>query len=132
MPLKWTLVTKRLRPHGQLRKKLQEKISKLERHIEHFPEDAIQLRVSLQRHPKKLSFEAALTLHLPSNILRAEKSAPDPVPAFDQAMKVLLREVAILKSALRHEKQWRQPQRATFPLQATLPRTVPARRQSSL
>jgi len=75
MTLKWTLVTKRMRPHGQLQKKLQEKISKLETHLEHFPSDA-------------------------------EKQGPDPVPALDLAVKALLREIAVLKSALRRESQW--------------------------
>jgi ribosome-associated translation inhibitor RaiA len=108
MTLKWTLMTKRMRPHGQLRSKLQEKVKKLEIHLEHFPPDAVQLQVSLERHPKKPLFEAALTLWLPSNILRAEKSGPDPIPAFDQAVKALLREVAVLKSALRRESRWQQ------------------------
>lgn len=106
MTLKWNLVTKHIRPHGQLQGKLQQKISKLEAHLRHFPQDAVHLQVSLTRHPKKLWFIAALTLRLPSNILHAEKAGEDPVPALDQAIKVLLREVAVLKSALRREDQW--------------------------
>ena len=106
MTLKWTLVTKRIRPHGQLQKKLQEKISKLETHLEHFPPDAVQLQVNLEHNPKKSIFMTALTLRLPSNTLRAEKQGPDPVPALDQAVKALLREIAVLKSALRRESQW--------------------------
>jgi ribosome-associated translation inhibitor RaiA len=106
MTLKWNLVTKHIRPHGQLLNKLQQKIGKLEAHLEHFPQDAVHLQVSLARHPRKLWFTAALTLKLPSNTLRAEKSGEDPVPAFDQAVKALLREVAVLKSSLRREDQW--------------------------
>src|SRR5256885_15686337 len=115
MILKWSLVTKRMRPHGQLQKKLQQKITKLETHLEHFPPDAVHLQVNLERHPKRDWFSAALTLHLPSNILRAEKFAIDPVPAFDQAVKALLRELAVLKSALRHESQWQRPGTAAMP-----------------
>lgn len=80
MTLKWNLVTKGIRPHGQLQKKLQQKINKLETHLEHFPQDAVHLQVNLQRHPKRVVFTAGLTLHLPSNILHAEKSGPDPSP----------------------------------------------------
>jgi len=108
MTLKWTLVTKRMHPHGQLRNKLRQKIQKLEAHLEHFPTDAVQLQVSLERYPKKFLFEAGLTLRLPSNILRAEKSGPDPIPAFDQAIKALLRELAVLKSDLRRESRWQE------------------------
>ncbi len=109
MTLTWSLVTKHIRPHGQLHNKLQRKIAKLEAHLEHFPQDAVHLQVNLSRHPRKLWFTAALTLRLPSNILRAQKSGEDPVPAFDQAVKALLREVAVLKSALRREYQWQHP-----------------------
>jgi len=104
--LKWNLAAKRMRPHFQLRQKLQQKIRKLETYLEHFPPDAVFLEVHLERHPKKPLFGAGLTLRLPSNVLRADKFAPDPVPAFDQAIKALLREVAVLKSALRRESQW--------------------------
>lgn len=106
--MKWNLVTKGMRPHGQLQKKLQEKISKLETHLAHFPTDAVHLQVHLQRHAKKLWFDATLTLRLPSNILHSEKSGEDPVPAFDQAIKALLREIAVLKSALRRESDWKR------------------------
>lgn len=113
MILKWNLVTKGMRPHGQLRQKLQQKIQKLETHLAHFPPDASHLHVNLQRHPRKLQFTAGLTLRLPSNILRAEKFADDPIPAFDLAVKALLRELAVLKSALRRESDWQRTARRT-------------------
>ena len=108
MTLRWNLTTRSMRAHGQLRRKLQEKIRKLEAHLEHFPQDAVFLQVSLQSHPKKPWFGAGLTLYLPSNVLRAEKFDVDPVPAFDLAVKALLREIAVLKSALRREYQWKR------------------------
>jgi ribosome-associated translation inhibitor RaiA len=108
MTLKWSLVTKGMRPHAQMKAKLQQKISKLESHLEHFPADAVNLQVHLQRQPKRVWFSAALTLRLPSNILHAEKFGADPVPAFDLAVKALLREIAVLKSALRRESEWKR------------------------
>ncbi len=111
MTLKWSLITKGFRPHDQLRKKLGQKIPKLESHLEHFPPDAVFLEVHLERHPRKSLFGAGLTLRLPSNLLRAEKSAADPIPAFDQAVKALLREVAALKSGLRRESEWKRVRR---------------------
>jgi len=111
MTLEWNLVTKGIRPHAQLQKKFQQKVNKLATHLEHFPPDAVYLQVNLESHPRKPLFVAALTLRLPSNILRAQKAAADPVPAFDQASKALLREIAVLKSALRHESQWQRASR---------------------
>lgn len=103
MELKWSLTAKGMRPHGQLHQKLDQKIQKLESHLAHFPPDAVFLEVHLEKHPRKPLFVAGLTLRVPSNQLRAEKSGADPVPAFDQAVRALLRELAVLKSALRHE-----------------------------
>src|ERR1051325_9073907 len=108
MVLAWNFVTKGIRPHAQLQKKFQQKVNKLATHLEHFPQDAVYLHVNLESHPRKPLFVAALTLRLPSNVLRAEKTAADPVPAFDQATRALLREIAVLKSALRHESDWQR------------------------
>ncbi len=107
MTLKWSLTTKGMRAHGQLVQKLQQKIRKLESHLEHFPPDAVFLEVHVEKHPRKPLFVAGLTLRVPSNQLRAEKTGADPVPAFDLAVKALLRELAVLKSALRHEREWK-------------------------
>jgi ribosome-associated translation inhibitor RaiA len=114
MTLKWSLSTKQMRPHSQLRQKLEQKIGKLESHLAHFPADAVFLEVHMERHPKKPLFMTGLTLRLPSNQLRAEKLGADPVPAFDQAVKALLRELAVLKSALRHESEWQRFPRQEF------------------
>ncbi len=108
MTLKWNLVTKGMRPHAQLQSKLEQKFSKLQKHLEHFPSDAVHLHVNLERHPKREWFDVALTLRLPSNILQSGKSGPDPVTAFDQAVRALLREVAGLKSDLRRENDWQR------------------------
>ena len=107
MTLTWNLVTKHLHPHDQLQGKIREKISKLEQHLQHFPPDAVHLIVHLERHPRRENFTAALTLRLPSNILHSHKTASDPIPAFDKAVKALLRELSSLKAELRHEAGWK-------------------------
>jgi ribosome-associated translation inhibitor RaiA len=106
MTLNWNLVTKGMRPHAQLQNKLEQKIAKLETLLQHFPSDAVHLQVNMERHPKRVWFETALTLRLPSNVLESKKSGSDPLPVFDRAIKALLREVAVLKSALRREADW--------------------------
>jgi ribosomal subunit interface protein len=107
MAFSWNIVAKNVELHEPLQKKFRQKIAKLELHLQHFPQEAVYLQVVLHRHPKKEIYTAALNLRLPSNILRSEKSAPDAVPAFDQAVKVLLRELETLKSELRHEHDWK-------------------------
>ena len=109
MTLAWNLVSKHITPHPQVQDKIRDKITKLEQHLQHFPPDAVHLLINLERHPKTEVFTASLTLRLPSNILRSAKEAKlDPIPAFDKAIKALLRELDGLKSDLRHEAAWRR------------------------
>jgi len=108
MKLKWNLFTKGMRPHAQLLNKIEQKIAKLETHLEHFPSDAVHLQVHLEQHPKRDWFDTALTLHLPSITLESKKSGADPLPVLDRAIKAMLREVAGLKSDLRRESDWKE------------------------
>jgi ribosomal subunit interface protein len=94
-------VTKNLHGHELLLKIIRQKISKLERHPKHFPADTVHLHIALARYPKKPLHPAALTLRVPSNILRSEKSSPDLIKSFDDTMKALLSELDSLKSELR-------------------------------
>jgi ribosome-associated translation inhibitor RaiA len=121
MTLKWNLVSKGMRAHAQLHAKLREKIQKLERQLEHFPEDAVELQVALEHHPKKGWFKAGLSLFVPSNVLHAEKRAVNPISALDQAVKVLLRELAVLKAGFKHKHDWHEdPQfRTSSPVRAS-------------
>ena len=107
----WNFVTKNLVGHPLLRKKLREKITKLQKHLKHFPADAVHLNIVLERHPRRHFHTARLTLRLPSNILHAEKSAPDIVAAFDLAVKALLRELQSFKTDLRGEAAWKNKER---------------------
>jgi ribosomal subunit interface protein len=91
-----------------LRKKIHEKISKLGKHLEHFPSDTVHLHIALGRNPKKPLYTAALTLRVPSNILRSEKSSPDLIKALNEAVTALLRELESLKSQLRRETSWKR------------------------
>jgi len=121
--LPWNLVTKNLHGPERLRKKLHQKIAKLERHLVHFPSDAVHLQIVLERHPKKLLHTATLTLRVPSNILHSEKSAPDIISAFDNAVKALLREPQSLKADLRRERFWKRKVLLPHPFRAPPPKT---------
>jgi ribosomal subunit interface protein len=101
--LPWNLVTKNLHGHELLRKKLHQKITKLEKHLKHFPPDTVHLQIVLERHPKKPLHSAALNLRVPSNILHSEKSSADVIKALDEAVKALLRDLDSLKAELRRE-----------------------------
>lgn len=106
--LPWNLVTRNLHGHELLRKKVHQKICKLEKHLCKFPTGTVHLHITLDRNPKKEFYTAGLTLRLPSNILRAEKSGPDVIKTFDDAVRSLLRELESLKAELRRESLWKR------------------------
>src|SRR5437764_10507454 len=108
MTFTWNIVTRNFRLDEQFRKKLRQKIAKLEVFLKHFPPEAVHLQMSFERHSKKPLHIATLNLRLPSNILHSEKSAPDAITAFDDAVKALLRELETLKAALRGERFWKR------------------------
>ena len=100
MTITWNIVTENMAWSKALEEKFRPKLTKLERHLNHFPPDAVHLLISLERTRKKSWYTAALTLRVPHNILRAAKSARDPLPAFDNAVKALQRELATARQAL--------------------------------
>ena len=104
----WNLVTKNFHAHEQLQQKLRQTLTKLQKHLEHFPSDALHLQVVLEKHPRKSEFTAGLVLRVPSNILHSEHEARDPVPALNGAVKTLLRQLESLKSELRRELLWKR------------------------
>jgi ribosome-associated translation inhibitor RaiA len=118
MKLNWNLVTRFMRPHAQLRAKLRTKAVKLAAHLRHFPSDAVHLQVQLAKEPRRDWFTASLNLRLPSGLLHADKSGPDPVVALDQATRAMLREIETVKSALRREGQRRRQARRERALEA--------------
>jgi RNA polymerase sigma factor (sigma-70 family) len=104
----WNIVTKGFHAHGQVKQKVRSALSKLERHLEHFPSDAVHLHVVLEKHPRKPEFTAGLVLRVPSNILRSTQVGSDPVSALSGAVKTLLRRLVSLKSELRREVLWKR------------------------
>lgn len=115
--LPWNLVTKNLHGHELLRKKLREKISKLEKYLNHFPADTVHLHIALERHSRREYYTAALTLRVPSNILRSKKSGPDIIKTFDDAVKALLRELESFWKRKGRRDQLRDFKRTVFTTQ---------------
>ncbi len=107
----WNIVTKNFHAHEQLRGKVRQKLAKLERHLQRFTPDAVYLHVALEKYARKDLFRAGLVLRVPSNILRSDRRAADPIPALDKAAKSLLRQLSEFKSRLRREPLWKRKQR---------------------
>jgi DNA-directed RNA polymerase specialized sigma24 family protein/ribosome-associated translation inhibitor RaiA len=104
----WNVVTRGLHGHPLLRQRIHSKLRILERHLQHFPPDAVHLLIALERHPRKEEHRAALTLRLPSHVLHADKTARSVIAALSNTMKALLQELKLHKAHLRAEPLWKR------------------------
>jgi ribosome-associated translation inhibitor RaiA len=86
-------------------------MAKLERYLKHFPPNAVHLQITLEEISRKSLYTVTLNLRVPSNILHVEKTAQVLIEAFDDAFKLLLRELKSFKATLRGEKFWKRKER---------------------
>ena len=100
MTYTWHSVTKNINAEN-LGLKFDRRLEKIKKHLVHFPQGSVHLNIAMEKHARKDLFTAALTLHLPSNILHTEKSAGKFMTAFDDAADALVREIESLKAELR-------------------------------
>ena len=107
MTFTWQSVTKNIHAHN-LGLKFSRKLDKIKTQVTHFSQDSVHLNIALEKNSRKELYTAALTLHLPSNILHAEKRSPAMMTAFDQAADALVREIVSLKADLGGDYQWEQ------------------------
>ncbi len=108
MELSWNLVVKNLEHDSELEARVRDELGKLERHLRRYPPDAMHLQVAIGRYPRKSFFTVALTLRLPSNVLRVEKSGAAMVPVLDDAIAVLARQIEGHRDELRQESIWKR------------------------
>jgi ribosomal subunit interface protein len=94
--IQWNIITRNVEADQELQGKLRLKIARLEKHLKGFPAEPRHLQVRLEKRSDKQLYSAALTLTLPSDIVRAEKSAGDLLKAFDDALQTLQRELEAL------------------------------------
>jgi ribosomal subunit interface protein len=107
----WNIVTRAVHGHPLLRQRLRRAIARLERHLQTFAPDTVHLQIRLDGEAQPERITAALTLRLPSNILRAEKTHADAARAVRDAVGVLERRLEALKERLRREPAWKRKAR---------------------
>ena len=92
-PIAWNIVTRNIQPDEWSQREIRQKLARLDEYFKAYSSDKVHLQVLLEKHPKKPLHTAELTLRLPANILRSEKSAPALMTAFNKALQVVLGEL---------------------------------------
>ncbi len=89
MIVTWNIVSRNIGLSAELREQLRRKLAALEADLQSFPPEKIHLQIMLERQARNARSTVALTLRLPANIIRVEKSAAEAGKAFDGALKAL-------------------------------------------
>jgi ribosomal subunit interface protein len=107
--ISWNIVNRNVSPGRTVKEKLTRNITRLAKHLVHFPPESLHLQVVLEKLERKHSFTVRMRLRLPSSILHAEKSHEHLLAAIDSTAAALEREVQSMKAALRSDYRWKRP-----------------------
>jgi ribosome-associated translation inhibitor RaiA len=81
---------------------------KLERLLQSYSPDLIQLHGGFEKHPRKEEYSFSLNLSLPTGSLHATGTAPDVRSSVKQAFDELQAQVKKHQSRLRREHAWKR------------------------
>jgi ribosomal subunit interface protein len=110
--IQWNIITRNIEVDQEFQGKLRLKIARLEKHLKGFSPERLYLQIRLEKHPSRQLYSTTLTLTSPADIFRAEKSAPDVLKAFDDALHALQRELEPLsnpRAGKHHETREHSP-----------------------
>jgi RNA polymerase sigma factor (sigma-70 family) len=94
-----------LRSHEKL---IDRQTGKIARILPTFPDEVVDLSLSVQKLPRGSQFQAALILALPQRTIRVEKIEDNASSSIVRAFAELLRRVKRFKSQLSRESMWRK------------------------
>ena len=103
--MKTDVISKHLEVTPDVRSFIEEKSDKLSRHLAHFPEDLLHLKVSLERNPHKEEYAARINLSMPQTVLKCSENAADLFTATKFAFASLIRRAEKLKSRSQQDKK---------------------------
>jgi ribosomal subunit interface protein len=115
MTIKWNIVNRSGQPSDAIARKLRPKITKLEKLLTHFPQDAVHLQIILDSRPSDKAHIVALNLRVPSDVLHVSKESKNLVTALDDGVNTLIRRLKRLKARYRRDYAWKHRRGKTIP-----------------
>jgi len=92
------IATQHLEINPEIKDFIEEKCTKLKRHLTHFDAELLHLKVALERNPHREQYLARLNLILPQTSLNCREKSADLFTATKFAFESLIRRVEKLKS----------------------------------
>ncbi|HXG21045.1 MAG TPA: sigma-70 family RNA polymerase sigma factor [Methylomirabilota bacterium] len=90
---------------------LQQLAARLEARVADFPQDAVLLHGTLEKHPSRALYCAALVLRLPRRTLTAQEEHTSAQKTVEKAFVEIERQLKKYKALLRREHLWKRPAR---------------------
>jgi len=84
----------------KLEKYIERKIQKLEKLLNHFPQDVVKLHITLERNPNRVEYQASFNLSLPAETLHATEKGDNLFKPLSSATDDLIRQIEKFKSKL--------------------------------
>jgi ribosomal subunit interface protein len=109
--MKHNIEFKQFEPTTHVRELVEELISRLEKHMKKFSEDAVFLRVLIEENAVRTLYHVSITLDLPGKILATKEERHDVVEAIRDAFTEIEQQVEKFKSSLRGEQYWKRQTR---------------------
>jgi ribosomal subunit interface protein len=109
MPIPYQVTTKRIELTDYIRREIEEQLSRLERRLRHFPADALQAQIAVERQGRREAYTIRLALSIWRNTLVARRTGPSFPVALEQATTAVERQLERYKARLRgdylHERK---------------------------
>lgn len=102
--MRYKINYKNLNASQNIEEQILKRQKKIEKLLPSFPEDAVNLHVSVEKHPRKEEFNTTMTLYLPQYAFHAERMERDYVTSINGAFHELERQMKKFKSKLSREK----------------------------
>jgi len=109
MTIRYQVTTKRVVLTDYIRRDIEARLGQLERRLYHFPADALQAQIALERQARREAYTVRLALVGLRNTLVARRTGPSIAVALDQATDAVERQLERYKARLRgdylHERK---------------------------
>jgi len=115
MSIRYQITTRRVELTNHLRREIELRLQRLERRLRHFPADALQAQIAVERQVRRNAYSVRLALMIWQRMLVARRMGPSLEVALDAAVEAIERQVERYKARLRGDYLYERKRAALSP-----------------
>jgi len=112
--MKINLSYKDAHSHEAVEKEVVRACGKLEKLVQSYEGDLVQLHGAFEKHPRRIEYSFSLSIKMPTGTLHALGKAADARSCVHQAFVDLVRQVKKHQEKLRHDHEWKRKRPRKF------------------